>query len=78
MLILSPFLPRFFSILALPRILRRLKCATLYTKYKSKKLKHRNQNITQNTMSHIGFRTWLINTQYGKINSTEPAKISFS
>ena len=57
MLILSPFLSRFFSILALPRELRRLNCATFYTKYKSKKLKYRNQNdITQNTMSHIGFR----------------------
>ena len=57
-LILSPFFPRFFSILALPRELRRLKCETLYTKQRIQHTKHRNQNdITQNTMSHIGFRT---------------------
>ena len=32
---------------------------TRKSKYESKKLKHRNQNvIAQNTMSHIGFRTF--------------------
>ena len=53
----------FVYIVSLPRELRRLKWTTLYTehitrnsKYESKKLKHRNQNvISQNTMSHIGY-----------------------
>ena len=33
---------------------------TRKSKYEIKKLKHRNQNvIAQNTMSHIGFRTYI-------------------
>ena len=60
----SFFARLFVYILSLPRELRRLKWTTSYiehitrnSKYESKKLKHRNQNvISQNTMSHIGFR----------------------
>ena len=56
--LISPFSPLFFSFLALPREMRHLKCATLYTKQRTQHTKRQNQNgIPQNTMSHIGFRT---------------------
>ena len=62
----SFFARLFVYILSLPRELRRLKPTTSKTehktrnsKYESKKSKHRNQNdVVQNTMSHIGFRRY--------------------